>query len=235
MWYYMRDTEQVGPVSPEELLRLMATGTLAADVYVWAEGMSEWRPASEIVELGGHLPPVSSAEELMPASVVRPKPVTVFGILNIIFGILGLLCTPLALAVMFLPTQPEGLALGPAMKAYGIVGHLVGFAASILLLAAGIGLLHLKRRARQASFFLRLVCPGLGPGGPGRQCDCVFLDAAKGQPGNNAGRRRRPGRGDVRRPRGTGVPDFSDRLHETAPCRRGLSAITQSQRERNVS
>ncbi len=152
MWYYMRDNEQVGPVSPEELLRLLATGTLAADVYVWAEGMSEWRPASEIVELGGHLPPVSSAEELMPPSIIRPKPVTVFGILNIIFGILGLLCTPLAIAVTFLPNQPEGLQLGPAMKAYGIVGHIIGFAVSILLLAAGIGLLHLKRWARKASY-----------------------------------------------------------------------------------
>lgn len=148
MWYYLLENEQIGPVSREDLMRLFQEGTLAPDVYVWSEGLAQWQPATAIPELGGQ-----AGAEGQPAPLrVRPTPVTVFGILNIVFGGLGLLCTPLAIAALWIPQQPGMSQLGPAMMAYTIVGYIVGFFCAILLLAAGIGLLYQKRWARQCSY-----------------------------------------------------------------------------------
>jgi hypothetical protein len=147
-WFYLLENEQVGPVSREDLMRLLQEGTLTPDVYVWAEGLAQWQPASAIPELGGQ-----AAAEGQPAPKrIRPTPVTVFGILNIVFGSLGLLCTPLAIAALWIPQQPGAYQMGTAMMAYTIVGYIVGFFCAILLLAAGIGLLYQKRWARQCSY-----------------------------------------------------------------------------------
>lgn len=50
-WYYAKDGRQNGPVSLEELIRLLATGTISAGDLVWREGMAAWTPAGEIPEL----------------------------------------------------------------------------------------------------------------------------------------------------------------------------------------
>ena len=47
-WWYARDDEQLGPLSPAELRRLAAGGGLAPTDLVWREGMSEWAPAARI-------------------------------------------------------------------------------------------------------------------------------------------------------------------------------------------
>ena len=47
-WWYARDDEQLGPLSPGELRRLAAGGGLAPTDLVWREGMSEWAPAARI-------------------------------------------------------------------------------------------------------------------------------------------------------------------------------------------
>lgn len=147
-WYYLQENEQVGPVSREDLMRLLQEGTLAPDVFVWSEGLAQWQPASAIPELGGQ----AGAEGLPVPLRVRPTAVTVFGILNIVFGGLGLLCTPVAIAALWIPKPPGSFELGPGMMAYTIVGYIVGFFCAILLLAAGIGLLYQKRWARQWSY-----------------------------------------------------------------------------------
>jgi hypothetical protein len=147
-WYYLQENEQVGPVSREDLLRLLQEGTLAPDVYVWSEGLAQWQPASAIPELGGQ----GGVEGLPVPKRVRPTSVTVFGILNIVFGSLGLLCTPLAVFALWIPQQPGAPQIGPAMMAYTIIGYIVGFFCAILLLAAGIGLLYQKRWARRCSY-----------------------------------------------------------------------------------
>ena len=151
-WYYLQDDKQIGPVDRQELDRLLAEGTLAPDTYVWAEGMGDWRPANQVAEFGGSVPmqPTGIPGELPPAGVMRPTSVTVFGILNIVFGGLGLLCMPVALLPIFLPAEmQQGTQLGPGMKAYLGVTLVIGFFCNILLVATGIGLLNLKRWARQ--------------------------------------------------------------------------------------
>jgi len=43
-WYYATGQQQQGPVSDEELARLVAAGTVKADTLVWHSGMGDWAP-----------------------------------------------------------------------------------------------------------------------------------------------------------------------------------------------
>jgi hypothetical protein len=47
-WWYARDDEQLGPLTPADLRRLASGGGLAPTDLVWREGMSEWAPAARI-------------------------------------------------------------------------------------------------------------------------------------------------------------------------------------------
>ncbi|HZN68713.1 MAG TPA: hypothetical protein VFB66_25770 [Tepidisphaeraceae bacterium] len=90
-----------------------------------------------------------------PTAAARPTAVTVFAILGIVFGIMGLLCKPLALLPLFVSGQlaqgNPGLAAmnDPAMRTMVIASVVVGVPVSILLLAGGIGSLNLKPWARK--------------------------------------------------------------------------------------
>jgi hypothetical protein len=95
----------------------------------------------------------------------RPTAVTVFGILNIVFGIMGITCTPIGL---LMSSVSQGLLEGipeaqqmqnpfqemmsdPAFTTYTYVSTALGMAASAALLAAGIGLLKLRPWGRYIS------------------------------------------------------------------------------------
>ena len=47
-WWYGRNDEQHGPVSPAELRRLAAAGAITPQDLVWREGMEEWAPAARL-------------------------------------------------------------------------------------------------------------------------------------------------------------------------------------------
>jgi hypothetical protein len=87
----------------------------------------------------------------------RPQAITVFGILNIVFGGSGLLCSPFAIAMtMFMPSQPNNPAFqlihnNVAFRMWMIVSAVVGMVAAAVLVAAGIGLLKMKPWARKVS------------------------------------------------------------------------------------
>jgi hypothetical protein len=92
------------------------------------------------------------------ASDPRPTVVTVFGILNIVFGSFGLLCTPFGLLSLYLP-QPAGappnpvfdLMKDPTYRTILLVFMVIGVIAGGVLLAAGIGLMRLKPWGRTLS------------------------------------------------------------------------------------
>jgi hypothetical protein len=85
-----------------------------------------------------------------PAAVSgRPTSVTVFGILSIVFGSLGLLCTPIALIGTFVSPQEMSLSSAPGYTPWLVICSLIGLAAAGWLLASGIGLLGLKRWGRR--------------------------------------------------------------------------------------
>jgi GYF domain 2 len=47
-WFYARGEEYVGPISLDELQYLIALGELTHETLVWAEGMANWLPFSDI-------------------------------------------------------------------------------------------------------------------------------------------------------------------------------------------
>jgi hypothetical protein len=90
--------------------------------------------------------------------MARPTAVTVFGILNIIFGALGLLCTPFTLLALFMPQNSsfpnpaiDLMKTNEGYRIWMITSMVLGIIVSGILLAAGIGLLMLKPWGRKAS------------------------------------------------------------------------------------
>lgn len=88
----------------------------------------------------------------------RPTSVTVFGILNIVFGALGLICTPFSLALLFVPTEspvmntPAMAAFNnPAYRAWTLSMGVAGMVVAVLLIVAGIGLLQCRPWGRKMS------------------------------------------------------------------------------------
>jgi GYF domain 2 len=66
-WWYARDDQQLGPVSPGDLRRLASGGGLAPTDLVWREGMTEWAPA---VRIKGLFPELREpADETAPPQV----------------------------------------------------------------------------------------------------------------------------------------------------------------------
>jgi hypothetical protein len=82
-----------------------------------------------------------------PTQVVeKPTSVTVFGVLNIVFGFLGLLCIPIALLVLAVASKKMGVSLP-----FKIWSRVIGIGFSIWLLILGIGLLKMSKWARRGS------------------------------------------------------------------------------------
>ncbi len=87
----------------------------------------------------------------------RPTSVTVFGVLNIVFGALALLCLPITLLMVFgvfkHAPDPTTKALygNPLYVSWTVVSSVVGLIAAVVELVAGIGLLKLLPWARVTS------------------------------------------------------------------------------------
>ncbi len=148
-WHYVKDGQQYGPVSEAALIDLFHQGVLGPSTRVWTQGMEDWHEASTVNALAPAVLPRSQREPLLapqPFGSERPTSVTVFGILNIVFGSLGLLCMPLVLIASFV--WPDGMNRPVWDTAWTVLSDAVGFVSSILLIVLGIGLLHLKAWAR---------------------------------------------------------------------------------------
>lgn len=50
-WYYAKDGQRNGPVSLDDIQRLLAGGSLRETDLVWREGMTDWMPAAGVPEL----------------------------------------------------------------------------------------------------------------------------------------------------------------------------------------
>jgi hypothetical protein len=96
----------------------------------------------------------------------RPTVVTVFGILNLVFGGLGLFCAicgGVMLAFMYAALSAAGSGGGLNIKFPGVfTGYMIfavvdGFIMSIVLVAGGIGLMQMQAWGRWASIFYGVV------------------------------------------------------------------------------
>ncbi len=73
MYFVGKDGKQTGPYSVEQLRDMVTRGELAEKDLVWAEGMSEWKPASSLEGLFG---PVNDTSTLgLGGSLNNPPPV----------------------------------------------------------------------------------------------------------------------------------------------------------------
>jgi hypothetical protein len=52
-WHVARDGQTFGPYTAQDLARLAAEGSLAADSFVWTAGMGDWSAAGGVPELAG--------------------------------------------------------------------------------------------------------------------------------------------------------------------------------------
>lgn len=68
MWFYASGEEKKGPISKEELLRLVMEGAIESDCLVWTEGMEGWQQARDV---DGLLP-----KGLVPPPLPKPKSVS---------------------------------------------------------------------------------------------------------------------------------------------------------------
>ena len=59
-WWYVSGSERMGPVSDDDLHRLLISGTITSSSLVWKTGMAGWQPAAEVEGLApmlASLPP----------------------------------------------------------------------------------------------------------------------------------------------------------------------------------
>jgi len=81
--------------------------------------------------------------------IERPTAVTVFGILNCVFGGIGMMCAPAG--VLLIPLMEKQMQVTSGDKMWMLVSGIVGFIFSAWLLTMGIGLLMFKGWARMGS------------------------------------------------------------------------------------
>lgn len=85
MWFYAKDGEQHGPVEAEDIRSRQKSGDLSHATLVWREGMAQWSPLGEVLELrepvpsaagvvGGSIGASSSATPSSAGQMTQPAP-----------------------------------------------------------------------------------------------------------------------------------------------------------------
>lgn len=78
-WYYInKNYEEDGPVSSDELTRMVSSGELSKGTYVWTQELDEWVPASKVGGLFAEQKPLNEPAALSqpPAQITQPTPNT---------------------------------------------------------------------------------------------------------------------------------------------------------------
>ena len=171
-WYFSFGGQQFGPVPKSELEQRSESGTLPPGTLVWTDGMAEWEPLSRHIPPALHpapalvpVPPILPSVEhpaspaiasavapraTPPPARTRPTSLSVFGIINIVFGFFGLLCAPFGIISSFGQSTTSILS-SEGFRAFTIASSLLGFILSGFLLTLGIGLLRMQNWARAGS------------------------------------------------------------------------------------
>jgi hypothetical protein len=98
-----------------------------------------------------------------PQAIEKPTSVMVFGILNIVFGALGLICTPFSILMILFAgrfaamNQAPVMEYAPVYKMILLVSSVVGIGFSAWLLALGIGLVKMKGWGRRGSVIYSII------------------------------------------------------------------------------
>lgn len=73
-WYYANGNQQNGPISEEEFLSLVRSGTVQAGTLVWREGMPNWQPYSAVAASQPAPTPAPAPAAVMDAPYASPGP-----------------------------------------------------------------------------------------------------------------------------------------------------------------
>lgn len=71
-WFVHSNGEQIGPYTGEQLVQYAQEGSITAETMVWAEGMPEWAPASQVPGLIPEAPAPQPAAVAQPAAAWAP-------------------------------------------------------------------------------------------------------------------------------------------------------------------
>ncbi len=138
MWYYSQNNQQLGPVPEEQIKSMLRAASLSSSSLVWKEGMTDWKPVTEIPELAiainastpsAYTPPASNpyaSPMSQPAGTVAPQasqapmgaPVNGGGILAFAIVTTVLCCPPFGIvAIVFAAQINSKLAMGDYLGA----------------------------------------------------------------------------------------------------------------------
>jgi len=99
LWYYSKNSTQLGPVPIEELRARLAAGEILPSDRVWREGMKDWAAISTVEELHQFLPPVpgvagdapyQAPATYSPTPYHAAPPTSGLAIASLVCGIVGL-------------------------------------------------------------------------------------------------------------------------------------------------
>jgi len=149
------DGKQYKYITAEVIRQWITEGRLNAKTQVLVEGETTWQMLGDLPEFGLTAEPVVTV-------VTKPAPasIKVFGIINIVFGSLGLLCSPLSF--VGIKASLEIMGNTPLMHAYLVFSAVWGVIGAIILLATGIGLLRRMEWARKVAVIYAIVAAVLG-------------------------------------------------------------------------
>lgn len=135
MWYYSQNNQQLGPVAEDQLKSMLRSSALAGNSLVWKEGMTDWKPVSEVPELAvavtvatpsAYMPPSSnpySSPQSQPVRSYAPQspmgpPINGGGILAFAIVSTILCCPPFGIAGIVYAAQINSkLAMGDYLGA----------------------------------------------------------------------------------------------------------------------
>jgi hypothetical protein len=148
LWFYVRNNQQVGPVSLEQMQALAGSGQLLADDHVWQEGMPDWVLARTVPELQAALPSApppfnaglaqvaSYQSSMQPGSERNWMAITalILGILSVPFA-----CIPACAVILQVPGIIFGsLGLKSAMRRMAMAGLILSCIGVVLDVPSGI-------------------------------------------------------------------------------------------------
>lgn len=161
-FFYVNDANlAVGPVDGAALEDLRRQGKVRDDSRVAREGESVWRLYADFFPPAG-VPGVAP----VPPPLPKPMAARVIGILNILFGVKGLFCTPFAtLGDLFMAQSRHPGGTGFPWYGGWVVFHgVLGIFLAVALLISGIGLCLFRDWGRRVALVYAVLALGLAVG-----------------------------------------------------------------------